>query len=234
MLVSRGGDADFVKILDFGLAKLAPEAQDDIEGEGAERVITRHGSVFGTPRYMAPEQCLGESVDSRSDLYALGLIVYEALTGCHPFDERNPRRMLKHHLFTPIPLMKTRAPAVTVPESLDALVATHGHARGREIMLSLLVVVGVDGIIGCGQGEGDDALGDLVERTLIEGTVPDGGDDGHWQRSCELLGRRLGDERLQQRFLAVVQLAADAFVRCYDGHIDDLAVFSPAAAEAQS
>lgn len=62
----------------------------------------------------------------------------------------------------------------------------------------------------------------------------DGGDDGHWQRSCELLGRRLGDEQLQQRFLAVVQLAADAFVRCYDGHIDDLAVFSPAAAEAQS
>ena len=55
----------------------------------------------------------------------------------------------------------------------------------------------------------------------------DGGDDGHWQRSCDLLSRRLGDEPLQQRFLAVVQLAADAFVRGYDGHIDDLAVFSP-------
>lgn len=61
----------------------------------------------------------------------------------------------------------------------------------------------------------------------------DGGDDGHWQRSCDLLARRLGDEALQQRFLAVVQLAADAFIRCYDGHVDDLAVFSPGLAEAR-
>lgn len=62
----------------------------------------------------------------------------------------------------------------------------------------------------------------------------DGGDDGHWRRSCDLLARRLGDESVQQRFLAVVQLAADAFVRCYDGHIDDLAVFSPEPPEARS
>lgn len=57
----------------------------------------------------------------------------------------------------------------------------------------------------------------------------DGGDDGHWQRTCALLGRRLADEGTQQRFLATVQLAADAFVRSYDAHVDDLCVFSPAA-----
>lgn len=61
----------------------------------------------------------------------------------------------------------------------------------------------------------------------------DGGDDGHWQRSCDLLARRLGDETLQRRFLAVVQLAADAFVRCYDAHVDDLCVFNPPDPEAR-
>ena len=121
MLVPRQGDVDYVKILDFGLAKLAPETLE-VEGESPGQAITRHGSVFGTPRYMAPEQCVGEDVDGRADLYALGLILYEALTGLHPFNEREPRKMIRHHLFTPIPPMKTRAPAVTVPPSIDALV----------------------------------------------------------------------------------------------------------------
>lgn len=57
----------------------------------------------------------------------------------------------------------------------------------------------------------------------------DGGDDGHWQTTCALLARRLRDEGVQQRFLAVVQLAAEAFHRSYDAHVDDLAVFSPPA-----
>ena len=69
----------------------------------------------------------------------------------------------------------------------------------------------------------------LATRFLRSHVHLDGGDDGHWQQTCALLGRRLADERTQQRFLAVVQLAADAFVRSYDAHVDDLAVFQPAA-----
>lgn len=57
----------------------------------------------------------------------------------------------------------------------------------------------------------------------------DGGDDGHWQTTCALLARRIRDERTQQRFLAVVQLAAEAFQRSYDAHVDDLAVLGPPA-----
>ena len=68
-----------------------------------------------------------------------------------------------------------------------------------------------------------------VTRFLRSHVQLDGGDDGHWRATCALLGRRLRDEGVQQRFLAVVQLAADAFQRSYDAHVDDLAVFGPPA-----
>ena len=153
MLAPRQGDTDFVKILDFGLAKLALETGEE-EGEGLGQVITRHGSVFGTPRYMAPEQCVGGEVDARADLYALGLIMYEALTGLHPFDEREPRRMIKHHLFTPIPSMRTRAPGVAVPVLLEALVMRlvekprgKRFATATEMLSALTVVCEHEGIL---------------------------------------------------------------------------------------
>src|SRR6478735_5154852 len=63
MLVARSGDADFVKIVDFGIAKM----------EAATTQITRHGSLFGTPSYMSPEQAMGGAVDGRTDVYALGV-----------------------------------------------------------------------------------------------------------------------------------------------------------------
>jgi len=84
MLVDRDGDPDFVKVLDFGIAKVdnsvaaAPEA--------GSKVLTRVGSVFGTPEYMAPEQAVGDTVDARADLYAIGVVFLEMLTGKCPFN----------------------------------------------------------------------------------------------------------------------------------------------------
>jgi serine/threonine protein kinase len=72
MVLERHGDADFVKLLDFGIAKVAGES---------EARLTQSGMVFGTPHYMAPEQIRGEPVDQRTDVYALGLIMYELLSG---------------------------------------------------------------------------------------------------------------------------------------------------------
>lgn len=82
MLVESSVEADWIKVLDFGVAKLRTEEVAE------EAAITRFGTVFGTPDYMSPEQALGQSVDDRSDLYALGIILYEMLAGKTPFADQ--------------------------------------------------------------------------------------------------------------------------------------------------
>ncbi|MET0595546.1 MAG: serine/threonine-protein kinase, partial [Polyangiaceae bacterium] len=83
MLVDEDGDPDFVKVLDFGIAKVS-----DVRSAGHGNVaqtLTKAGTVIGTPDYMSPEQALGRAVDVRSDLYSLGVVLYELLTGSAPF-----------------------------------------------------------------------------------------------------------------------------------------------------
>ena len=84
MLVERLGELDYVKVLDFGIAKMET-------GESGP-ALTRLGTVFGTPSYMAPEQAAGQSVDSRVDLYTLGLMLHEMLTGKACFEGDEPAR----------------------------------------------------------------------------------------------------------------------------------------------
>ncbi len=78
MLVERDGQRDLVKVLDFGIAKVKLDTT-------SEQPLTQMGMVFGTPEYMSPEQAQGFDVDARSDLYALGIISYEMLSGTSPF-----------------------------------------------------------------------------------------------------------------------------------------------------
>lgn len=85
---------DFVKLLDFGIAKLlAPEAPIGHR--------TKTGSVLGTPTYMSPEQCLGEVIDVRSDIYSLGIVMYEMLTGRVPFEADTLGRLIVCHVSEP-------------------------------------------------------------------------------------------------------------------------------------
>jgi serine/threonine-protein kinase len=80
MLISKDGSSDFVKVLDFGIAKVT------VDGQGpTQQALTRLNTVMGTPEYMAPEQARGEAVDHRADLYTVGIILYEMLSGTSPF-----------------------------------------------------------------------------------------------------------------------------------------------------
>jgi len=92
MLTDRHGNADWVKVLDFGIAKLR-----EPETGKSPTALTQAGAVFGTPAYMAPEQVRGLTVDGRSDLYAVGVILHEMVTGSHPFDALSPIDFLIKH-----------------------------------------------------------------------------------------------------------------------------------------
>jgi serine/threonine-protein kinase len=98
MLVSRDGDPDFVKVLDFGIAILDPSGA----AAGSQPVLTLRGAFMGTPYYMAPEQVLGELTDARSDLYAVGVILFEMLTGDCPF-QGEPASVFRQHVMQEAP-----------------------------------------------------------------------------------------------------------------------------------
>jgi serine/threonine-protein kinase len=105
-------------VADFGVAKALHAAA---VGESAQITMTGVGVVIGTPAYMAPEQAMGDAVDHRADLYALGVVAFELLTGRHPFDAITPQAMLSAQLArTPPPVVGARPDC---PPALAALVA---------------------------------------------------------------------------------------------------------------
>jgi serine/threonine-protein kinase len=125
MLVERDGDPDFVKVLDFGIAKVQIgelTAQDAGHGGPGQQVLTQAGMIYGTPEYMAPEQALGQPVDARADLYALGCMAYEMLCGMRPFEAESKVALLGMQVTMPMPPMATKAPEANVPPDVEALV----------------------------------------------------------------------------------------------------------------
>jgi serine/threonine protein kinase len=117
-------------IVDFGLAKPA----------GITSTLTRVGEVLATPRYMSPEQCSGREVDARSDLYSLGVILYEMLTGSKLWGTAPPARMIELHLEGQVPRLGGRLAGYQ--SILDRLLAKEPGARyqsARELFAAIAV-----------------------------------------------------------------------------------------------
>ena len=101
-----------VRLMDFGIAKI--EGADRSSGGG----LTTTGQIMGTPEYMSPEQCLGDKIDHRSDVYALGIVLYELFTGAVPFRGDTAVATLFKHIQDPVPFegaWAARIPSAAVP-----------------------------------------------------------------------------------------------------------------------
>lgn len=125
LLTEQGGMPDFAKVLDFGLAKM-----HDIDLTSSSP-LTQEGMVFGTPEFMSPEQAKGKTLDGRSDLYSLGTILYEMLTGKLPFDARNPADYIRHHIKSPPIPVTQRVADLQFPPEFDSFFAK-ALAKKRE------------------------------------------------------------------------------------------------------
>ena len=115
-LVSHGDEVDFVKVLDFGLVKNVSDKNDAED-------LTQNGLFMGSPKYMAPEQIRGDRVDARTDVYSLGIILYEMLTGKVPFDKSNSVNTLMAHVNEPPPPLRVTNPAIVVSPHMEEIVA---------------------------------------------------------------------------------------------------------------
>jgi serine/threonine protein kinase len=111
-----------VKLLDFGIAAL----RDVKAGR-----LTRTGAVVGTPHYMSPEQCLGEELDGRSDIYSLGIVLFEMLTGVVPFDSPTTSAIVVKHVNDPPPPPRTLNPRISTAVESVALRALEKRRDAR-------------------------------------------------------------------------------------------------------
>jgi serine/threonine-protein kinase len=159
MLVRARDGTDIAKVLDFGLAKLR-------EGEGLNDV-TSQGAIVGTPYFMAPEQIKGEAVDARTDVYAVGAMMYRALTGHYPFNGTTPMAVFTKHLTEQPVSPIDRAPDLDIPVGINRLVlkalSKNAEARFQKV---------------------EDLQGDLIEELRLVGTssVDDLLDSGQLRR----------------------------------------------------
>lgn len=113
IVIAEGRDGETAKVLDFGLAKL-------FEGN-IETQVTSSGTIVGTPYYMSPEQIHGQELDGRSDIYAMGAIMYECVVGQPPFEAPNPVGVLSKHL-SEEPLRPSARSPLSVPAEADEII----------------------------------------------------------------------------------------------------------------
>lgn len=115
--VGSGADHELCKVLDFGIAKWSREDEET----KIDQLETQAGTVFGTPRYMSPEQAQGGALDPRSDLYSLGVLLYQMLSGRAPFVDDDAVVVMARHIKDEPPRFSEMTPEVVVPESVETV-----------------------------------------------------------------------------------------------------------------
>lgn len=217
----RGGE-DFVKVLDFGLAKVVGES------EGAGAGITHAGLVVGSPGYVAPEQIMGANLDGRADLYALGITLFEMLTGSRPFDSKDPTELLRKHLTVQPPPLPMQIDGEPVPAPLATLIArlldkdpAKRPASAQEVEEELGAIASARGI-----GRTVAALASRPEPEWSDLLIP-----ADTPAAEPAVGRPAGQRRLRWLVVSIVALGASVAPLLSDG--DEMPTANPPVAEGE-
>ena len=115
IMITRRRNREHVKVVDFGIAKI-------VSDETKATHMTQTGMIIGTPQYMSPEQAEGGKIDLRSDIYSLGIILYELVTGDTPFQADTPLQLLLKHVKDPPPPPRKLRPDLDIPEAVEAVI----------------------------------------------------------------------------------------------------------------
>ncbi len=217
-LIPRGDDPDFVKVLDFGIAKLMQQE------ESAHDIKTQTGALIGTPAYMSPEQCRGQAVDQRTDIYALGVIMYNMFTGKQPFIAEGLGELLLAHM-TQVPTA-LRQIEPEIPEVLEHCVA---HALEKDPGARYQRIEEL--LVELGDTSAQAALGDgppVVRRHGSTGPQPTFRGGGNTNNATKLSQARRGSA-LFLGIGAAVLLGSAAFIvpKLLHGHPDTPPIVIP-------
>ncbi len=228
-LMHHGDEDDFVKVLDFGLVKDLGDTGED---------LTQTGLFMGSPKYMSPEQIRGEHVDGRTDVYALGVMLFEMLTGKVPFDKANSVNILMAHVHEEVRAMSDVAPDISVPvaveqavlkamsksaddryESMDAMLAALKEATKAD---GLSMLSGELSGVHPGLQSGEESISGLfgpVDDALVTSSEIDGG--AAWESPiAPPKGEKSRAPWLAVAVILLLALGAGGFVALTDGGRD--------------
>ena len=163
-IIQRGIDKEFVKILDFGIAKVATSGDNK---------LTRAGAVFGTPHYMSPEQAAGAPLDHRTDIYSLGIMLYEMVSNQLPFVADNFMGILSQHMYQPPTPLAKLGLEPPCPVDLEAIIFKC-LSKAPEERYPDMVALAAD-LQRFQQGHVPDAVAEMASRPDgLTASVPDG------------------------------------------------------------
>ncbi len=174
ILTVRAGEQDFVKVLDFGIA-----ARSESADAQKEQKLTQQGMVLGTPPYMSPEQFTGKALDARSDIYSLGVMSYEMLTGRLPFDADTPWQWATQHMTAqPLPFEASPSSTSVPPEMRKAILRALSKEREARHETAKAFYADLSGGGGLTVEAPPAAAGGGSESTAAMAAVPDFGHGG--------------------------------------------------------